>query len=577
MLELHLPDLTFPMVKYGRVETPWDLRPLLYQGAAGANVRDVAKQIASGKFGRPILERIELVTSIHTVLVASLIAGGSSCTVFSKIRNLRTFWSWAEQAMKDRPICREFIEATYRHWTDFLLHRVRLKSIGAETAHSLACTVSSVLDEVLDRNTRLLESTRIRRPKKGKRAAGGVEADKQNLADTFAFGHLLLDIINGLSGQAIWGPLPVRIPLRSGLELREWSGLRSSENLVILKPGYKPKSATNNLVAKRTNYERDCTLRTRFPLANLRLEAELLVFISQTGMNLAQAHQLKLSQYSYKSTIDGYEVRDYKARKQGAVLFEIFAEYRSVFENYLAWRKSVFSDSQELFPFVRRGGRAELTPPGFDKLRKYICPKTGVRFFPPRNLRKTRINWLLRQSRNPDLTAELAQHTKETLMRVYEQPSLQVAMSEIIQFWPSFDPALRGDPKLCLAPGVCDGIPQPTPDLPVEAPKPDCRTPAGCLFCAHHRDIDSQDYVWSVACMRHLKTIVLQGFRPIKKGGADAARHVELALEVLSAKLKWFRESNEQRKSWVNEALERVEESDFHPHWRYLIESAQGV
>lgn len=577
MLEGHLPDLTFPMVEYGREQTPWDLKPFLYQGAAGENARNVAKRIASGNFGRPILERIEFVTSIHSVLVASLIAGGSSRTVFTKIRNLRTFWSWADQAIKDRPISRESIEATYRHWTDYLLHRVRLKTIAAETAHSLACTVSSVLDEVLDRNTGLLESTRIRRPKKGKRSSGGIEADKQNVAETFAFGNLLLDIINGLSVQAIWGPLPVRIPLRSGLELQEWSGLRASEDLVILKPGYKPKSATNYLVAKRSNYESDCTLRTRYPLVNLRLEAELLVFISQTGMNLAQAHQLKLCQYSYKSTIDGYEIREYKARKKGAVLFEIFAEYRSVFENYLVWRKAVFPDSEELFPFVRRGGRAELTPPGFDKLRKYICPKTEIRFVPPRNLRKTRINWLLRQSRNPDLTAEQAQHTKETLLRVYEQPSLQVAMSEIIQFWPSFDPALRGDPMPSPAPGVCDGLPQAIPNLPVEAPKPDCRTPAGCLFCAHHRDIDSQDYVWSIACMRHLKTLVLRGFRPIKKGQADAAKHVDLTLEVLSAKLKWFHESNEQRKNWVHEALERVEESDFHPHWRYVIESAEGV
>lgn len=577
MLERHLPDLTFPMMEYGREETPWDLKPLLYQGAAGANVRRVAQQIASGRFGQPLPERIELVTSIHSVLVASLIAGGSSRTVFSKIRNLRTFWSWAEQAIEDRPLYRESIEATYRHWTDYLLHRVRLKTIVAETAHSLACTVSSVLDEVLDRNTGLLETTRIRRPKKGKRASGGIEADKQNLAETFAFGHLLLDIINGLSGQAIWGPLPIRIPLRSGLELQEWSGLRASENLVILKPGYKPKSAASNLVAKRLNYENDRTLRTRYPLVNLRLEAELLVFISQTGMNLAQAHQLKLSQYSYKSTIDGYEIREYKARKKGAVLFEIFAEYRPVFENYLAWRKSIFPDSQELFPFIRRGGRVLTTPPGLTKLRQYICPKTGIKFVPPRQQRHIRINWLLRQSRNSDLTAEQAQHTKETLLRVYEQPSLQVAMTEIIQFWPSIDPALGMKPMLSPAPGVCDGVPLVMPNMPVESPKPDCRTPAGCLFCAHHRDIDSQDYVWSVACMRYLKTIVLRGFRPVKKGVADTARHIDLTLEVLSAKLKWFHESNEQRKSWVQEALERVEESDFHPHWRYLIESAEGV
>jgi hypothetical protein len=77
--------------------------------------------------------------------------------------------------------------------------------------------------------------------------------------------------------------------------------------------------------------------------------------------------------------------------------------------------------------------------------------------------------------------------------------------------------------------------------------------------------------------MRYLNTAILTGFRPIKKGTADAARHIELALEVLTVKLKWFRKSNNTRKAWVEEAMARIEESDFHPHWRYLIESAEGV
>ena len=147
---------------------------------------------------------------------------------------------------------------------------------------------------------------------------------------------------------------------------------------------------------------------------------------------------------------------------------------------------------------------------------------------------------------------------------------------EIIQFWKEHDPTLAGNPLPCPAPGVCDGIPKGIPNM-LDAPKPDCNHPAGCLFCEHHRDIDSEDYVWSVASMRHLNTVILLGFRPTAKGKAGAERHVELALDALTAKMQWYRESNTVRREWVAEAMERIEERSFHPHWYYLIESAEGV
>jgi len=576
MHDLYLPDLTFPMVAYGRTETPWDLKVLLYKGGTKASPKAVFNQIAAGKLGRPVIERVELICNLHEAITAGLVGGGATATAFSSLRRLKSFFRWADDG--GHSLSLETVEVTYRHWCDFLLHRVRLGEIKVSTAYADAGQVSSVLDDALDRSQPLIMTTRLRNTRRGTRAVG-IAADKQNLADTFAFGHLCLDVIESTPVEAIWGPLPLSIRLRSGMVLPRWSNLRDPATLIALKPGYKNRHCTETVVQLRVAWEADRTLRTRYPLANLRIEAELLVFIAQTGMNLSQAYQLKMTQFSYKSTIDGYEVRDYKHRRQGEVLFEIFAEYKTYFERYLAWRDQVFAGepTDRLFPFVREGGASELTAPGFYQLRRSICKFASIPYVGPQKLRKTRVNWLLRQSRNPDQTAEQAQHTKETLLRVYEQPSLQVAQVEIIQFWRKRDPRLLGSPLPCPAPGVCDGAPKAIPDFPVEAPKPDCTHPAGCLFCDHHRDIDSEDYVWSAASMRHLNTVILTGFRPAKTGKADAARHVELALEVLTAKLKWFRESNNQRKAWVEEAMERIEESDFHPYWRYLIESAEGI
>lgn len=576
MRDFAMPDLTFPMVKYGKLETRWDLRVLLYKGGAKGNPRTVFNQMASGKLGPPLLERLELVTRIHEAMTARLVGGGTKKSGFCTQVRLRNFFAWADEF--EHLLSLETVEDSYRHWCNFLVDRVRFKAIKNLSAYNSGLTVSSILDAALDRTQPLILTTRLRKSKRGKRAVG-VAADKQILADTFAFGHLCLDIIDSLSFEAIYGPLPVTIRFRDGQTLEQWSGLRDPTSVAVLQPGYKYKAATRKVLQQRADRESDRTLKTRYPLVNLRILAELMVFIAQTGMNLSQAHNLRLIQFSYKSTIDGYEVRDYKERRKGEVLFEIYDEYKALFNSYLAWRGAVFGvTSDRLFPFVRIYGALASTPPDFKRFREEVCAPLGIPFVGPQMLRSSRVNWLLRQSRNPDLTAEMDQHTKQTLLRDYENPSLQVAQVEITQFWQNNDPRLATDnPMPCPALGVCNGVPKPMPGLPPESPKADCTQPAGCLFCEHHRDIDSEDYVWSMASMRFLNTVILQRFRPPSKGTADAAAHVELTLEVLTAKLKWFNESNAIRKAWVEEATEKQAEGEFHIHWRYLIECAQGV
>jgi integrase len=575
MRDVTISDLTFPMVKYGKQETPWDLRVLLFKGGSKGRPKRIFNQIAAGELGRPLIERIELVKRIHESMTARLVGGGSKASAFSTQQHLRQFFAWADES--EQLVSLETVEDTFRHWCDFLVNRERLETIKNNSVYSSGIAVSSILDAALERSQPLILTTRLRRQKRGERAVG-VAADKQNLADTFAFGHLCLDVIDSLSLDSVYGPLPVRIRFRDGRILEQWSMLLDPANAATLQPGYKFKTTTRTVLRQRAEWEADRTLRTRHPLVNLRIMAELLVFIAQTGMNLSQAQNLRCTQYSYKSTIDGFEVRDYKERRKGEVLFEIFAEYKVIFQAYLAWRGEVFSATTDrVFPFVRTMGGTYSSPINFKRFRDGVCKPMGVAFVGPKMLRKTRINWLLRLSRNPEQTAEQAQHTKQSLLRDYEKPSLQVAQVEIIQFWQKNDPRLGDNPMLCPAPGICNGVPKSLPDLPPEAPKADCSHPAGCLFCEHHRDIDSAEYVWSVASMRFMNTVILQRFRHPETGKADAARHVELAVDALTAKLKWFNDSNTIRKAWVEEATEKLAEGEFHQHWRYLIESAQGV
>lgn len=576
MLDVAIPDLTFPLVEYGRSTIPWDMRVFLYKGASAVDYRTVFNRLAVGEFGRPLVERIELMKRIHDEMTARLVGGGARRSAYDTFRRLKHFFAWSDQF--GQPLSLETVEATFQHWCDFLLNRVRLKEIKRKTADGQAGSVSTILDAVLKREKPLIGITRLgRRRKKGSRAVG-VTADKQNLADTFAFGHLCLDVIDSLPLEAIYGPLPVTISTRDGHSIEQWSGLIAPQKLATLQPGYRDRSHTRLVLQTRAAWEADRTLRTRYPLVNLRILAEMMVFIGQTGINLSQGRNLVVTQYAYESTIDGYRVYAYKERAKKEVLFEIFTDYKRVFEDYLGWRAKVFGETTDrMFPFVQTRGGNKYNDIYTVKLRNEICKPLGVPWISAQKLRNTRVNWLLRESRDPDLTAEKAQHLKQTLIRIYEKPSLQVAMREIIQFYRKGDPRLSDTLMPCPAHGTCDGVPQALPDLSPETPKPDCTHPAGCLFCGHHRDIDSEDYVWSMASMRHLNIIILRRFRPQDKGKADPAAYVELVLEVLTTKLKWFEGSNAKRKAWVDEALEKIAEGDFHLNWCYLIESAEGV
>ena len=110
----------------------------------------------------------------------------------------------------------------------------------------------------------------------------------------------------------------------------------------------------------------------------------------------------------------------------------------------------------------------------------------------------------------------------------------------------------------------CDAKPESTEDRPSGVISPNCINESGCLWCKSHRDIDSEDYVWSLATFRHLKLI--EAAQPIKREIPS-----DLVIERLADKLQAFRDRNEKSRKWVDEALLRIEEGDYHPTWKNVL------
>ncbi|KRB75755.1 site-specific integrase [Noviherbaspirillum sp. Root189] len=567
-------DLTFASIPVGSDETPLDLTRLLYKGGASVPVARVKQAIRDGLLGDIQSDRIKLVHRIHEVISDDLVKGGSHESARAQVAHIGIYFAWADRPDRvGAALTLSEVQNIYLDWADSLLHRVRIaKDLKPRTAHSYAWIVGHILDGVLERGTPLIELTRLK-PAKTRKTPRGVKADKQILHQTFAFGRLLQDICDGTPLRVIWGSYKVRIPLQQGGEIAFAPGREARpEN------ERDPSNLLKSLTAAQA-YEADLSLNHRFrrEIVNLRIQTELLMFIGQTGMNLTQAQGLTLRNFSYSSSLNGFEVREYKRRAHGEVLFEIFSEYRSHFERYLDWRRELFPDTEKrLFPLIRREGTRKDARIMFESM-KAACAKAGVVWTPPSMLRNTRVNWLLRRSGDPDMTAEMAQHAKETLLNVYERPSLQRAISEITRFHLDNDPALAGkDLMLAAGPGECNGNPKPIAAKPESAPAPDCIRPSGCLWCEHHRDIDSLDYVWSVACFRHLKILELSR-QPLMDNDGEAEHPAEHVIQRLSEKLSWFRDEDDTRREWVTESLTRVAEGDYHDQWSYLIEPLEGA
>lgn len=556
---LRLPDLKFPDVIFGEKETPWNLKKFLYKGGAGARADLVEQLIADGGLGAPWFERLGLVSKLHEEINGALSSGGSRNTAHDQIRVLRKFFAFADQA--NLPLTLETVTETYCAWADSLVHQTRIKkdvhsgghspkrhTLSKHSAYNYGALVGTLLDRVLDRHTSVIELTRLEW-RRHRKTVSGVQAEKQSLSNTFTFGYLLQDICDGLSLKTVLEePLPVQITLRDGGVL-SFSGGKSTYFRV----------------------EQDAGLAERYPLANLRIEAEMLMFIAQTGMNLSQAVNLELRHFTYVSHLDGYQVKDYKNRRGGVVLFDIFRDYKAHFERYLEWRRNLFSNSNKLFPFVRFIGTRDGVRISGDRLRK-ICKELKIAFVSPRLLRNTRVNWLLRKSADPDLTAEMAQHTKETLLAVYDRPSLQRTLVETARFWSKFDP--RSSQTQAVSPGDCTGVPMGASDTPTSVPKPDCTTASGCLWCENHRDVDSFDYIWALTSFHHLKVIELSKARLFQlKEDPPPAQHV---IARIRDKLMWFERSNDLRRQWVVEAAARIAEGDYHPGFQDEIAELEG-
>jgi len=551
----------------------WNLGRFLYLGAVHEGARWVWRRIECGELGEPQLERVELLIAVKEALETRLVSGQSERSISSYMSSILAFFRFLED--HHHPFSLTRLESHYLAFAEHLFIAAHKKpaTLKMATAYGSAAMLSGVFGEVLDihGSARLINRTRLKAPHTTKKAASKA-AEKQSLENTFKLGNFLVDLKAGLSVEAVLGPLPITIPMRPGLvtsdQIRLCAIRKDPKWLSLPKDQWTDGQKKRHRAMMRVREPVSHIQGTyRWYFVNLRVQAEFLLFIAQTGMNVAQAKALGRSSLKYRPMGDSWQVRCYKGRRQGEVSFRIYQSYKPHLEQYRSFINHFFPESEFLFPQFDDCGqesqtRAALNLQGFRSFIKGM----SVPWVPPSALRNTRVNWLLRRSSDIDLTAEMAQHTREVLRDHYERPSQQRAMGEITRFWHKHDPIQQSALTDSLIASQCNGRPEGAEDKPASVVEPNCVNPSGCLWCVHRRDIDSGDYVWSLASMRHLKSI---------EASATPARETVPADEAvarLSMMMEWYRSSSSDRRQWVEEAEQRIEEGHYHPNWSPIIE-----
>lgn len=556
---------TFPAAVFGVQQIPWNLAPLLFFGAAEEHTRGIIDKIINGEFGEPISDRFSLIDLLHEHLNHRVISGQSLLTTRSRIINLRKFISWCEK--NSMIVSLSELQENFIAWSHYLLERVRVSEIEISTADSLISSLCPIFDDILKLESGLRKKVSIHHSAKSRKNKLTKNGTKQNLEEAYKFGSFLYDLTKGLSVDKIKGPLPLEIPIRGGGSLTEWCKLRPPESVKSLQLSSTRIARRHATINTRSAYIADTSLRTRHPLVNLRLEAELLIFIAETGLPLQSAYSIPYSKFSFKSITNGYEMKQiYKNRAQGEIVAQVHTEYRKVFDDYLSWRSEIFPNTENglLFPFHSIKGKTEHLAPLFAAVKKR-CSGLDIKMFGPRALKKTKVNFLLRETKAPNIAAEYGQHSLKTLFRNYHEPSHQIAMIEISEFHKKHDPFLAA-----AGPGNCiQARPAPVEIQYTNIPLADCLSPSGCLFCMQNRDVEGYDHIWSLLSFQYLKTIELSKVTSLT---LDSDNHPAFyTIQRICDKINFLSSLSPKNEIWVTEARAKVTQGYYHPKWDGFI------
>jgi hypothetical protein len=545
----NLPDLT---VKHRRIDTPkstrWNLIPYIYEGGTKINTQRANYLDEVARLPLKSKPFISIVEKYKTHTEGLLDSGASVKDAINNITCLKAFVGYADTKQVQLDTVDNIRQMLFTY-SEHQFTRVSLKQIAFQTAYYSVARCVGILNVTLEDLQFNIDQTRLK-PKVKSRRALSRSAEKVKLSDASELANFCFKLTQNFKPSTLTlGTLPILVNI-DDLQVNLTSA-----------GGRKKQEATGKNFIQTQAYQ----------AFNTRVSAETMIFLAMTIQNQAPTYLLKRSKFDYKPLDEKYEVREFKARRGGEVLFKIPKPYKPYFERYIYFLDEYAPDSEWLFPYLVKGkGFRKSTDDDTARFRR-LCLRYQVPWVPPSSFRSIGENLLMRMASDEKTAADYAGHAVATFRQSYEFPSLQRAMIQIGQFWDENDPLTHGKPTVSLFNSPCNGVPTPIEDATNKLPKPDCINPTGCIGCVHFRDDDSLDYVWNLHSFRYLEIIASSSHR------TKETKTSNIAIDWANLKINWFKTSkNVKRRGWVDEAQMRVEEGEYHPNWSRKIQKFEG-
>lgn len=495
-------------------------------------------------------ERIWLLIEINEHIGGLLDTGISLSSIISVINNFRRFISYVDNEEIKLKSKVDVANSIYRY-SEYLIRQASLKKITSTTAYTQISSLGRHFNLILNIGFNI-QTTRIKKGRKSRRAVSR-DADKVNMEHASKLAKFAFDISKNFDSNCLRiGQGPILVKVRESLT-------KVPVNLTTTK---------KHTTVYETQDFRFNSARRAF---NLRVAAEIFIFLGMTMANPSQVYNLKRYKFDFKPLGKNYEVREYKNRRGGEVLLKIPKPYRASFEKYLSFMDEYAHESQWLFPTLNKVGEFSKRIDNDIKQFKCLLLSNQMPWITPRKFKAIGLNILLRLSGDETIAAEFGNHTIKVFRDSYEFPSLQKAIIEVTQFWNKNDPFINGEPTVSLFGTPCSGTPKPIENASSKLPRPDCLTPSGCIGCQHYRDEDTLDYVWNLYSFRYLKIIEASSYK------SKEIKPSNIVIDWCNLKINWFKKSLDKKHSeWAAEASMRIDEGDYHPIWSRKIEKYRG-
>lgn len=254
----------------------------------------------------------------------------------------------------------------------------------------------------------------------------------------------------------------------------------------------------------------------RLHIGMIALNAFILLFLAQTGMNWAQVVSLTWKDnYDVSTTHQSFRTIKWRAGNM-EVAFELPVAFMPNFKRYLELRKYLLCGQPCDWLFFKKGGNGIENPVEIKNAGANNIYQTLRRIDPhlpavtSRQWRAAKSDWLIRNT-DPSTAALVLQNSEKTVLASYAAGSETSHLDELSSFLDSVSETVVNKGQIIeggisRAVGYCSSYGTPHKITEQTLVQPDCRGPEGCLFCdkfkVHADEIDTRKLVSCRYCLR---------------------------------------------------------------------------